>query len=410
MVERRVVITGMGAVSPYGAGVQALWEGLLSGISAVRQTSTLETIGGLRSKVAALIPELDVRAIDRKKRRFMSSMSIYATLAAMEAVEQSGLAQNMLACRSTGLCLGSTTGSPQELDAFYRQLVQDNTIENTKSTFFFKIMNHSCVANVAQAIGIRGRIIAPSAACATGALSIGMAAEMISSGLQDVMLCGGADEHHAATTAVFDILQAVSTAYNDRPQETPRPFDRDRDGVVCSEGAGILVLESLEHAQGRGAAILGELKGFATMSSPGDLAHPDIETIQECIASALDSAKVSPNTVDYVNAHATGTIHGDLVESGAVERIVGASVPMSSLKGHFGHAMAASGALESIASIKMMETGKIIPTRNLCVPDPACQHMNLPVTICNKPMEIVLKNSFALGGVNAALVIGRTVR
>ncbi|HEX73345.1 MAG TPA: beta-ketoacyl-[acyl-carrier-protein] synthase family protein [Candidatus Hydrogenedentes bacterium] len=407
MMGRRVVISGMGAVSPYGAGTSALWEGLLSGASTVRNTSSLDAIGGLRCKVAALVPELDARVIDRKKRRFMSSMSIYATLAALEAIAQSRLDADALARRSTGLCLGSTTGSPQELDAFYRQLVQDNTIENTKSTFFFRIMNHSCAANVAQALGIRGRVIAPSAACATGALAIGMGAEMIAAGLQDVVLCGGADEHHAATTAVFDIMQAASITHNDAPQETPRPFDRDRDGVVCSEGAGIFVLESLEHAQARGAAILGEIMGFATLSSPGDLAHPDIETIGACIADALASAKVNPDMVDYVNAHATGTIHGDLVESGAVERVVGAAVPTSSLKGHFGHAMAASAALESIACVRMLQEGKILPTRNLRVPDPACQHLNLPVKIMDCELNIVLKNSFALGGVNAALVIGR---
>ncbi len=408
MNGQRVMITGMGAVSPYGAGVDAFWQGLVRGASAVGREPAVEAIGGVRSKVAAVVPELDVRVIDRKKRRFMSNMSIYATLAAMEAVAQSGLAPEHIARRSTGLCLGSTLGSPCELEDFFRQWVQTNSIDNVKSTFFFKIMNHSCVANVAQSLGIRGRIIAPSAACATGALAIGMAAEMVATGQQEIVLCGGADEHHVAATAVFDIMNAASCRYNDTPEATPRPFDRDRDGVVCSEGAGMLVLESLEHARARGAQILGEILGFATLSSPGSLAHPDSGTIQECIEAALDSAKIPPGKVDYVNAHATATEHGDLAECAAVTGALGAAAPVSSLKGHFGHAMAASGSLESIACVKMISESTLIPTRNLHTPDAACQHMNLPVKVTGCSLQVVLKNSFALGGVNVALVIGRS--
>lgn len=407
MDGRRVVITGMGAVSPYGSGVDSLWNGLVQGASAVGPAPALGEVGGLRSRVAAVVPELDVRVIDRKKRRFMSSMSLYATLAAMEALEQSKLDPADIESRSTGLCLGSTIGSPIELEEFFRQWVRDNSIENIKSTFFFKIMNHSCVANVAQAFGIRGRIAAPSAACATGALAIGLAAEMIAVGKQEVIVCGGADEHHVAVTAVFDIMNAASSHYNGTPEATPRPFDKDRDGVVCSEGAGILVLESLEHALARGARILGEIMGFATLSSPGSLAHPDSGTMQECIMTALEDAKLPPEKVDYVNAHATATEHGDLAECVALERTTGTSTPISSLKGHFGHAMAASGSLESIACLKMISESTLIPTRNLISPDAACQHMNLPVKISYHPLHVILKNSFALGGVNVALIIGR---
>lgn len=409
MDGRRVVITGTGAVSPYGNGVECLWQGLIQGVSAVTVVPSLDRIGGLRSKVAAVVPDLDVRVIDRKRRRFMSKMSIYATLAAMEATAQARLEPADFESRRTGLCLGSTIGSPIELEEFFSQWVKDNSIENINSTFFFKIMNHSCVANVAQALGIRGRIIAPSAACATGALAIGMAAEMISSGCQDVVLCGGADEHHVATTAVFDIMNAASCRYNDSPTATPRPFDQDRDGVVCAEGAGIMVLESLDHALARGADILGEIMGFATLSSPGSLAHPDSNTIQDCISSALESAKVPPEKLDYVNAHATATEQGDIVECDALERTVGTSTPVSSLKGHFGHSMAASGSLETIACLKMIAEDKLIPTRNLTTPDAACRHMNLPVTISSQSLNVILKNSFALGGVNVALVAGRFV-
>ncbi|MBN2064755.1 MAG: beta-ketoacyl-[acyl-carrier-protein] synthase family protein, partial [Sedimentisphaerales bacterium] len=357
MEARRVVITGLGAISPFGPGCACLWENLCQGNSAVRKVPKARDVIGLRSHVAAIVPEIDISVIPRKKRRFMSTMSIYSYLASQEAIQHSGNSEEIFESRRTGLALASTTGSSEESEAFFKSYNVANSIESVKSTMFFKTMNHSCAANTSQALGIRGRLLSPSAACASGTLAIGLAFETIMAGQQDVMLCGGSDEYHVLSTAVFDIMNAASLGYNDCPDQTPRPFDQNRDGVVCAEGSGIVLLEELEHARSRGAVILAEILGFSTLSSPDDIANPDKETISTCMTNALEQASLKPDDIDYVSAHATATDSGDIVESQAIFAVVGKDVPVSSLKGHIGHTMAASGPLELIASLKMMQHG-----------------------------------------------------
>ncbi|MEN8126648.1 MAG: beta-ketoacyl-[acyl-carrier-protein] synthase family protein [Planctomycetota bacterium] len=407
MSRRRVVITGIGAVSPFGAGVECLWEHLVAGDSAVRVIPKMTHLGGLRSSVAATVPDIDVSIIPRKKRRFMSPMSMYSCLAALEAIQMSDLSEGQVKDRMTGLCLASTTGSSAESEAFFSELNQTGSIENVKSTMFFKTMNHSCAANTAQALGIRGRIVSPSAACASGTLAVGLAYETIAAGHQDIMFCGGADEHHILATAVFDIMHAASCDFNSEPQQTPRPFDVHRDGVVCAEGAGVLILEEWGHAKKRNANILAEVTGFATLSSPEDLANPDSQTMIECMNGAMAQAGISNAEVDYVNAHATATIQGDIAEAQAIRAVFGKQAPVSSLKGHIGHTMAASGALELVACIQMMHYDKLIPTRNLETPDPECDGITFVRSVQEVPSRTVLKNSFALGGINSTIVIRR---
>ena len=405
MKQRRVVITGMGAITPFGEGVECLWGNLLSGNSAVKNFPEMGKICGLRSQVAATVPEVDVSRIDRKKRRFMSAMSIFSTISTMEAIASAGLDESQVSSVMTGLSLASTTGSSAESEEFFRQMSKYNDIERIMSTSFFKTMNHSCAANTAQALGIRGRFLAPSAACASGTLSIGLAYEAISMGMQDVMICGGADEHHVLATVVFDIMNAASWQYNDCPEKTPRPFDSKRDGVVCSEGAGILVLECLEHALARNARILGEIVGFSTLSAPGHIANPDVDTMVDCMELAMRQGGIVPDEIDYVSAHATATEQGDVAESQAIARAMGEQVQVSSLKGHIGHTMAASGALELVATLIMMRENKLIPTHNLEDVDPECGRLNYTREVCSQQIDVVLKNSFALGGVNCTLVV-----
>lgn len=409
MSKRRVVITGMGAVSPFGLGVKCLWENLSSGNSAVKMIPYFKELGGLRSSVAAVVPEIDVSVINRKKRRFMSPMSTYSCIASLEAIEMAGLNADLITSRETGLCLASTMGSSAESEAFFQELSRSGSIENVKSTMFFKTMNHSCASNTAQALGITGRIVSPSAACATGTLAVGIAYETIVAGNQNIMICGGTDEHHVLATAVFDIMSAASSNYNDDPQQTPRPFDIDRDGVVCAEGAGILILEELEHARNRGADILAEIIGFQTYSSPGDIANSDSRTMSDCMECTLEQAGLSAEDVSYVNAHATATIQGDIAEAQAINAVLGGKVPVSSLKGHMGHTMAASGALELIASLQMMHNGVLISTRNLVTPDPECDVVNLIIKPQNFTGTVILKNSFALGGISATILIRRNI-
>ncbi len=402
--------TGFGAVTPFGCGVPLLWQALTEGRTAVRHCPMLSGIKGLRTTVAADVPEVDARWIDRKKRRYMSKMSVYAAIAAHEAIQMAGLTADDLLDVRTGVCVGSTTGSTSETEHVFGEVLKERSIEGVKSTHFFKIMNSTCAANLAQALGIRGRQLAPSAACATGAIAVGLAAETIALGKQDVMICGGADELHALTVGVFDTLEASSRAYNERPDMTPRPFDRDRDGIICGEGAGIVILESLRHAQARNARILGEISGFAVSSSPEDLANPGLESMVQCMQTAVEESGLRTEQIGYLNAHATGTIRGDLAECEAVERVFGRDIPVSSLKGHMGHTMAACGALELIATFLMLHNDLLLPTRNLDRPDDVCGRLNLLTKAEHRQVEAAISNNFELGGVNSAVVIRRSVR
>lgn len=218
---------------------------------------------------------------------------------------------------------------------------------------------------------------------------------------------GGADEYHALTTATFDVINAASTNYNDQPHSTPRPFDRDRDGVVCSEGSGIVLLESLESAVRRQAKILGEIVGFATLSDPNNIANPDSTSIEECMREALTGARVKPEEIDYVNAHATATLQGDVAECEAIYRLFGGDTPVSSLKGHMGHALAASGTLELVATVEMLNRGFLIPTLNLENVDEECKKIRHVRKSEFTNLETVIKNNFALGGVNTSVVLRR---
>ncbi|MGE4441652.1 MAG: beta-ketoacyl synthase [Desulfomicrobium sp.] len=405
MPLRRVVITGMGAISPFGQGVERFFRALENGESAIRHIAELETIQGLGPHVAGLVQGIDIKDIPRKIRRTMSRMSVYALLASQEALAQARVDQCLLTGGRLGIALGSTVGSVDTMEDFFKDFLQTRSIEGIKSMLFFKIMGHSCAANVAQTLGIAGRTLAPSAACATGCQAVGMGYEAIALGKQDLMLCGGADEFHPLTAATFDIIQAASTKYNDRPQCTPRPFDRDRDGIVCAEGAGLILLESLDSARARGAEILAEISGFASTSDASSIASPDPTPVRLCMDLALTEAGLNADDVDYVNAHATGTRQGDEAESRAIGDLFGTSIPVSSLKGHFGHAMAASGALELIACVKMLCSGKIIPTRNLDNPAIECSGLTLPRQIQLSNLQTIIKNNFALGGVNCAIVL-----
>ena len=202
-------------------------------------------------------------------------------------------------------------------------------------------------------------------------------------------------------------MNAASVKFNDQPHRTPRPFDRDRDGVVCSEGSGILLLESLDSARRREANILGEIIGFASVSDPSNIANPDGISIQRCMQQALNDAGLQPQEIDYVNAHATATIQGDVAESEAIYNLFGGRTPVSSLKGHLGHALAASGALEMIAVVEMQNRGCLIPTLNLDNIDESCANIRHVQAMEASNLKTTIKNNFALGGVNSSLILRR---
>ncbi len=400
-----VVVTGVGIISPLGHSLEQLTAALLAGESGVRNIPELGKVGGLRSRLAATVEGIDPKLIPRKLRRSMSKMSIYAYLASQQALQMAAYPDEQLCSGRTGVVIGSTLGSTETSENFFADYFQDYSLERIKSGLFFQIMGHSCAANVAQALGITGRVLAPSAACATSCQAIGYAYEQIAFGRQDAVLCGGADEFHPLTAATFDILHAASIAYNDHPDQAPRPFDAARDGIVCGEGSGILLLEKKQLAEARGATILAEVSGFATTSDTSSIANPDVGAMYECMRLAVADAGISAEELDYINAHATGTLQGDAAEAEAICRLVGNQVPVSSFKGHLGHTMAASGAIELSASIGMMRRGVMAATRNLRQVDENCAGLlHLQQNRKLQP-EYILKNNFAMGGINSTLII-----
>jgi len=400
----RVVITGRGAVSPYGVGVETLTDNFWHGKSAVRLMDEWRSIKGLGSYIAAPVPYLDPKKyLPRSARRTMGNMAVHATIAAREAIDDAGITDEQLHSGEIGIAIGSTTGSPAEYNNFYEEYFSTHSIESMKSGMFFKIMGHSCAANVMYALGISGEQWAPTSACTSSSQAIGLGYLLIKQGRQRAVICGGADEVNHTVTMVFDIIRAASQN-NDHPEQTPRPFDSNRDGVVCGGGAGIIMIESLESALSRGARIYGEITGFGHGSDPGHIANPSMKAMAGVMTEALKEAGLRPDEVDYVNAHATGTEQGDLAEAKAIETIVGPDVPVSSLKGHMGHTLGASGALESILVLEMMQRSEVLPTLHLEHIDPGCGAINLTKELTPCMVNTVIKNNFALGGVNVALV------
>ena len=405
MLLNAVVVTGVGIISPLGNDLSQLMTALLAGRSGVREVPELEQVGGLRSRLAATVNDIDPKQIPRKFRRSMSNMSIYAYLASQQALNMGHYPADQIGSGNLGVIIGSTLGSTATSESFFHDYFRDHSLERMKTGLFFQLMGHSCAANVAQSLGITGRVLAPSAACATSCQAVGYAYEQISSGRQDAILCGGADEFHPLTTATFDIMNAASTSFNHEPQASPRPFDSRRDGVVCGEGSGILLLESQASARQRGAEILAEVIGFSTASDISSIASPDVGAMVKCMQLALQDANLDIADIDYINAHGTGTEQGDIAEAAAIRQLFADRVPVSSLKGHLGHTMAASGAIELGGSIGMLQRQELIATLNLEDIDPRCSGIDHLQKNRAQPVKIILKNNFAMGGINCTIIL-----
>jgi 3-oxoacyl-[acyl-carrier-protein] synthase II len=331
----------------------------------------------------------------------MSKMAGFAYLAAVEALEQAGLAGALPP--DLGLVLGSTMGSPLTLVEFFTEYLRSASLDQVRGTALFKIMGHGAAVSLALALGLSGRLLAPSAACAAGLQAIGLGYETIAAGQAEVMLCGGTEEFDRLTALTFDHILAAS--HNLDPALASRPFDGGRDGLVCAEGAGLLVLEDMERARTRGAEILAEIAGFATTSSPANLVHPDAAAIAKTMAAAIADSGLTPAEIQYVNAHATSTVEGDRAEAEAIFQVFGSGPAVNSFKGQLGHTMAASGALETILSLMEMRAGLILPNHNLMAPEPGFPALRLPKEREKRIIRAMLKNSFALGGLNACLAL-----
>jgi 3-oxoacyl-[acyl-carrier-protein] synthase II len=404
---KRVVISGVGAVSALGSDVASLVKGVEEGRSAVRYMEGWDQYIGLRSLVGAPAELKNEKAIPRKSRRSMGRMSVFAVQAAEQALADAGVERGDLSSGRIGCIVGSTMGGAESLNETFEVMLPERDLSQLTAMKFFQCVSHTAAMNVAQYLGITGYVMATSAACASALQAIGAGYDLIRMGKQDLVLCGGSEELHPTVTASFDILLATSSGYNGNPRRTPRPFDSQRDGLVCGEGCGILALEEYERALDRKAKIYTEVIGYHTGGSGDHVSQSSRASIVRCLREALASAGVAPGDVDYINAHGTATIHGDKVEAEAVREVFGDAVPLSSLKGYIGHTLGASGALELIVSLAMMEEETIYPTLNLESVAEDCRGIRHVMKPLSCDIKVMIKNCFAFGGINAALVCRR---
>jgi 3-oxoacyl-[acyl-carrier-protein] synthase II len=402
----RVYVTGMGALSSLGNNVEAMFEGLKRGDSGIRAYPEWRQFKGLNCFLGAPVPEYDIMKIPRTVRRSMSRMSEMAALATLQALGQADLKPGpSLNSPRVLLIMGSTTGSPDTLETYFRKMFERGGPEGQLSTSFFKVMNHSVAANVAAAIDFNGALLSPSCACATSTQAMILGWELIKADLYDIVIAGGADELHHMSASIFDIVQAASRKYNDDPGSASRPFDQARDGLVVSEGAGILILESERSMNARKARPLAEINGGAYLCDGTHMSQSSSETMMKVMHESLRRSGVTADQVDYVNAHATATVHGDIEEAKAIGGVFGPNIATSSLKGHLGHSLAACGALEAIASIKMIHESVLIPTRNLTNISEDCKGVRHIQELTSQTVNTVLSNNFAFGGMNTCLLV-----
>lgn len=404
---RRVVVTGMGAVSPLGTDIESLAAGIEAGRNATHVMDEWTKCAGLLTHLAAPAELKNEKLIPRQNRRSMGRMSVFAVQAAEQALADAGIAVDSIPPERMGCVIGSTIGSMKSISDMFEKVLPGWDISGLTSMTFFQCISHTAAMNVAHHLKITGTVMAPAAACASGLQAVGTAYDLVRSGRQDMVLCGGAEELHPTVIASFDVLYATSAGYNNRPLETPRPFDRDRDGLVCGEGCGILLVEDYEHAKARNAPIYGEITGYWTCGSGMHVSQSDRQTMVRCMKNAMNEASVEPKDVDYLNAHATATRHGDAEEAAAIREIFGRGVPVSSMKGNLGHTLGAAGAIELILSLLMMKQGILFPTHNLKNIAPECEGLDHIMESREKQVDVLLKNSFAFGGINAAMVCKR---
>jgi 3-oxoacyl-[acyl-carrier-protein] synthase II len=411
--RRRVVITGMGTVNPLGNSVEAFWEGAVAGRSGVGWLTQVDSTGyqtHIAGEVKDFVPE---DYIDRKEARRMARFSQLALAAAHEAVEQSRLDVASVDPYRIGVMFGNGMGGYPDTDKAVKDIV--NKGGNRIDPFYMvKMLPNMAAAQVAMRYGTKGYNATISTACASAGNAMGEALEFIRSGRADVMITGGTE---AGLTelglAAFQIMKALSTN-NDPPEKASRPFDAKRDGFVSSEGAGVFIIESLEHAKARGATILAEFAGYGCTSDAHHVVVPveDGETTAACMTLALEDAGVKPEDVDYVNAHGTSTQMNDKYETVALKRALGEfayQIPMSSTKSLIGHTLGASAAIEAIACVQSILTGVVHPTINQEYPDPDCDLDYIPNESRKVDVNVVLKNSFGFGGQNACLVFKKFV-
>ncbi|MCF8051726.1 MAG: 3-oxoacyl-ACP synthase [Desulfobacterales bacterium] len=410
MTPRRVVITGCSAITPIGCSRENILTHLMEGTSGVKPLRSDGLLTDhIQSGVFGAVDEPIAYDFSRSHRKTMGPVSYYACQVAKEALAAAGLTEEFITSGRLGVAFGSTHGSPTVQREIYRTFFGENAknYSSIGAVDYLKSMVHTTAVNITKMFGITGRVLSSCTACTTSSQSIGFGYEMVKFGMQDAMLCGGADEYDTTTVAVFDNLLACSVDFNDTPHRTPRPFDRLRDGLVVGEGAGALLLEEYGRAKKRGAPILGEVIGFSCNNNGGDLILPNIEGITETIRLGLKDARIGPADVDMISAHATATKMGDVIEAKAIGSIYGDLPRVTALKSYMGHTMGSCGAIESIMTLYMMQEGLAVPTLNLDEVDPRCSMIRHVRTQEQTRIRTASVQNFAFGGVNTCLLFRR---
>jgi 3-oxoacyl-[acyl-carrier-protein] synthase II len=401
---RRVVITGVGLNSPLGNSYDELYESLKDSKCGISYVKEWDDIANLSTKVAGLVKGLDFKAIPRKFRRSMGRVAQLSAISTSQAIEDAGLTQEELSSKRCGLAFGSTMGGNETMFEYVPEVKQNMSFRGQNSMAFLKMMSHTVAANLAQMFEIRGRNIPTCSACTSSSQAVGAGYESVKYGMSDIMICGGSEEHHYLSAGVFDVMGAATSKYNDTPEQSSRPFDKSRDGLVVSEGSGALVLEELEHALARGAKIYGEVIGYATSCDGSHITTPSKEGMEHVMRSSLEDANIEPDAIEYINAHATATARGDIAESHATHAVFGSQTPVSSTKGHMGHLLGGCGAVESIICLITLNKSFLPRTLNFKNLDEECAPINILGENVERESEVVMSNNFAFGGINTSLI------
>jgi 3-oxoacyl-[acyl-carrier-protein] synthase II len=395
----------MSGITSLGCGWDEVAANMKQGNTGTRFMEEWRDIEGLNTKLGAPVPGFEVpKRFRRKELRGAGKVARLALSATEFALIDAGLIDSdALASDDTGVAYGSSTGSVDAV-AEFGVLLNSRTTHALNSTSYIRMMPHTTAVNISVVYKTKGRIIPTSSACTSGSLSIGYAYEAIKHGYQKIMLAGGAEELDATEAAVFDTLYSTSLM-NDTPDKSPRPFDKDRDGLVIGEGAATLVLEELDHAIGRGATIFAEVSGFGTNSDGNHVTQPTQATMEVAMRKALDDAAIPASDIGYISAHAAATTIGDLTESHATANVFGEGVPISSLKSYFGHSLGACGAIEAWLGICGLNESWFPPNQNLVEVDPECAPLDYIVGESREiNCEAIMSNNFAFGGINTSLI------
>lgn len=405
---KRVVVTGMAGITSLGSDWPTISAAFKEGRSGIRRMDEWDRFTELNTRLGGPVDDfVQPKHWTRKQTRSMGRVSKLAVYAAERALEHAGLlGDERIQDGRMGVACGSSTGSTDEIKAFGNMLL-NSVADGLNANSYIRMMPHTTAANISIFFGLKGRLIPTSSACTSGSQGIGYAYEAIKYGRLKMMLAGGAEELCPTEAMVFDALYATSLK-NDTPHLSPRPYDAGRDGLVIGEGAGILVLEELEHALARGATIHAEIVGFGCNSDGIHATKPEQATMRGAMELALEDAGLEPSVIGYVNGHGTATAQGDVAESLATSSLFGPRMPISSQKSFLGHTLGACGALESWFSIEMMNGDNYVHTLNLDNVDPECGELDyLRGEFRQMSHQYVMNNNFAFGGVNTSLIFRR---